>query len=274
MNDIYWPPHIEVVENRFYLAYVQLIVRARSRNYQNLNYFEKHHIIPRSLGGLDNESNLIHLTAKEHYLAHRFLTRFTTKDFQYKMLYALDAMGMKSRNTANRWRIPSRVYEYNKLQISIRGHSEETKIKIGLANKGKAPANKGVPRSEETKQKISKGHIGKKGTSANDKIKQSAREYHSNSTWIVDVDNNRKRIPICKLDYYINIGWRLGKGKCKKPKIINVRKHTTEHKEYIKQFVSQLVWIANPLLQKRLRVPLTQLDAYLNQGWVKGRKFD
>lgn len=256
MNDIYWPLHIEVIENRFYLAYAQLIVRARSRNYQNLNYFEKHHIIPRSLGGLDNASNLVHLTAKEHYLAHRFLTRFTTKDSQYKMLYALDAMGMKSRNTANRWRMPSRVYEYNKLQISIRGHSEETKLKIGLANKGRTPANKGIPRSEETKRKISAAQLGKKGHPASDKIKEAAKRTHT----------GRKRTEYTKA--------KLSQSKIGSRNPRYGKEHTTEHKEYMKQLVSQLVWIANPLLQKRSRVPLTQLDVYLNQGWVKGKKFN
>jgi 5-methylcytosine-specific restriction endonuclease McrA len=31
-------------------------------------YTETHHIIPRSLGGIDSENNLIKLTAKEHYI--------------------------------------------------------------------------------------------------------------------------------------------------------------------------------------------------------------
>ena len=37
------------------------------------NYYEKHHIVPRSLGGLDSDNNLVLLTAKEHYLCHWLL---------------------------------------------------------------------------------------------------------------------------------------------------------------------------------------------------------
>lgn len=37
------------------------------------NYYEKHHIVPRSLGGLDLDNNLVLLTAKEHYLCHWLL---------------------------------------------------------------------------------------------------------------------------------------------------------------------------------------------------------
>lgn len=31
-------------------------------------YVEEHHIIPRSLGGSDDKSNLVKLTAKEHFI--------------------------------------------------------------------------------------------------------------------------------------------------------------------------------------------------------------
>lgn len=36
-------------------------------------YYEKHHIIPKWLGGLDTKDNLILLTAKEHFIAHLLL---------------------------------------------------------------------------------------------------------------------------------------------------------------------------------------------------------
>jgi hypothetical protein len=36
-------------------------------------YFEKHHIVPRWLGGKDTKDNLVLFTAKEHYIAHLLL---------------------------------------------------------------------------------------------------------------------------------------------------------------------------------------------------------
>lgn len=36
-------------------------------------YYEKHHIVPRWLGGKDTKNNLVLLTAKEHYVAHLLL---------------------------------------------------------------------------------------------------------------------------------------------------------------------------------------------------------
>jgi len=48
--------------------------------------------------------------------------------------------------------------EWNKMFSSngFKGkhHSEESKAKIGKSNSNKIPWNKGIPRSEETKQKI------------------------------------------------------------------------------------------------------------------------
>lgn len=38
-------------------------------------YKERHHIVPKCLGGSSNQDNLIDLTAKEHFLAHYLLAK-------------------------------------------------------------------------------------------------------------------------------------------------------------------------------------------------------
>lgn len=75
-------------------------------------YGEKHHIIPRSFGGSDRKSNLVRLTAKEHYLCHFLLYKMLKKRYQMfgsqkskkryqKMLYAFQMMNCKN-NLQNR----------------------------------------------------------------------------------------------------------------------------------------------------------------------------
>ena len=55
------------------LHYKKLIERAR---YRTLNgYKEKHHILPRCMGGSDDSSNLVELTAREHFIAHLLLLK-------------------------------------------------------------------------------------------------------------------------------------------------------------------------------------------------------
>lgn len=41
----------------------------------NGTYYEKHHIIPKSLGGSNESNNLVLLTAREHYLCHWLLVK-------------------------------------------------------------------------------------------------------------------------------------------------------------------------------------------------------
>lgn len=55
--------------------YDQLIARGVSRTPVPGAYYETHHILPKCLGGSDERSNLVKLTAEEHYLAHQLLIK-------------------------------------------------------------------------------------------------------------------------------------------------------------------------------------------------------
>lgn len=53
--------------------YNKLITKAQNRTLPINVYTEAHHILPRSMGGGDEPSNIIRLTLKEHYFAHILL---------------------------------------------------------------------------------------------------------------------------------------------------------------------------------------------------------
>ncbi len=57
-----------------FLAYQRLIAKAKARVCPD-GYVEHHHILPKALGGFDDSSNLVALTAKEHFLAHVLLAK-------------------------------------------------------------------------------------------------------------------------------------------------------------------------------------------------------
>ncbi len=61
--------------------YDDIILKAKSYNRQksNLNYFENHHIIPKSCGGDKIKNNKVLLTAKEHYVCHHILIKLFEK---------------------------------------------------------------------------------------------------------------------------------------------------------------------------------------------------
>ena len=96
--------------------YNQLIERGKVRNFTNrkVQYFEKHHIIPHCLGGSDDDSNLVNLTAREHFLAHWLLHRIYPDNYKLACAFLKCAFGhSKQRNF-----IPSsRSYEEAKLVL-------------------------------------------------------------------------------------------------------------------------------------------------------------
>jgi hypothetical protein len=49
--------------------YNQLISTRKNRVLDEREVYERHHILPKKLGGDDDESNLIHLTVREHFIA-------------------------------------------------------------------------------------------------------------------------------------------------------------------------------------------------------------
>lgn len=132
--------------------YDQIIDRARHRIIEG--YTERHHIKPRSLDGSDDSSNLVELTAREHFICHWLLTKMTTGEDRAKMIYALNGM-KRSNQFAQRYetKITARVYENLKKKFAA----------IHSANmKGREPWNRGVPITDEQREKNRKAATGKK----------------------------------------------------------------------------------------------------------------
>lgn len=172
-------------------------------------YTEKHHIIPRSLGGNDDPDNLVNLTAREHFICHWLLTKIHIGEAKHKMLHALRMLrAEKIGQTRYKTKITARVYanlkeEYALLQsVKFKGsgngfygkyHTAESKAKISAANKGRiqSPSEKAKqinaitgkkrkPFSEEWKAKLSASGSGKNnsmyGKTHSDETKAKQRE--------------------------------------------------------------------------------------------------
>jgi hypothetical protein len=64
------------IDNKYTHTYYKIIERSKSRIIPY--YTEKHHIIPKSLGGSNKKDNLALLTAREHFICHLLLTKMTS----------------------------------------------------------------------------------------------------------------------------------------------------------------------------------------------------
>ena len=137
---------------KYIIWYTAITDRARTRKLNG--YTERHHIIPKSLNGTDDKNNLVDLTAREHFICHWLLTKMHTGEAKAKMIYALNGM-KRSNNFAQRYetKITARVYENLKKEFSAI-HS--------TTMKGREPWNRGIPITEEQREKNRIAATGKK----------------------------------------------------------------------------------------------------------------
>jgi len=100
------------LSNKYSNWYYQIIRRSQSRKRDSLLPYEKHHIIPKSLGGSNDKENLTHLTPREHFLAHRLLAKMTTGRDNIKMVWAIHRMMYAGNRIVN-----SHTYEVCRRQF-------------------------------------------------------------------------------------------------------------------------------------------------------------
>jgi hypothetical protein len=173
------------IDNKYTHWYYDIISNAQNQNRTKLKksdtayvYYELHHIIPKCLKGSNDSKNLVLLTAKEHFICHLLLTKMSqNKEHKIKMYYALSKMKRKNKNqqrtltSAQFEMCKSSIQKANslfftgkKMNLSEKEKmrraksilktrnfrknfkcSDDTKLKISGANKGKIPYNKGIP---------------------------------------------------------------------------------------------------------------------------------
>jgi hypothetical protein len=86
---------MRAIRNKYRRWYKDLMARA---NLRGKIEGEKHHAIPKSLGGLNTVLNIVYLTHREHFLAHWLLIKFTEGPERRKMLFALHCMRRANKN--------------------------------------------------------------------------------------------------------------------------------------------------------------------------------
>lgn len=155
-------------------CYDRLIDRARNRKLDC--YVERHHVVPKCLGGSDLPENIVELTPEEHFVAHQLLVKMHPGN--HKLIWAASAM----TNATNVMVRNNRMYGWLRRKFAKmigekskgRKTSNETKAKQSAAKLGKklgpykrkpegtATASKGKPKSAEHRAALSRAKLGKK----------------------------------------------------------------------------------------------------------------
>ena len=178
----------QALPNKYTMWYISIIL---SRKARSLVTGQDHHIAPKSFlknfNCNDGPDNLVRLTAKEHLICHRLLTKMFTGKLKQKMCYAVHRLCFSHGGD----KLSAKKYDFLMKQHAInltgngnpmynRKHSIETKLLIA----SKATGRKA---SETTKLKMSGKHsaennamYGKKHTIASrEKMKSSHAGKHA-----------------------------------------------------------------------------------------------
>jgi hypothetical protein len=139
--------------NKYSRWYEQIIQRAKERVLPDTVYTERHHVIPQSLGGTNDKSNIVVLTAREHFICHWMLTKMVNGNSKYKVWNAFSCMLYRRNDSQeDRYRVNSRIFENMK--------KEGSKIKSERFS-GKGNPAYGKKRSIESRQKQSQSAKGR-----------------------------------------------------------------------------------------------------------------
>jgi hypothetical protein len=195
------------LSNKYTKCYNNIIQHAKSRVLPKETYTEKHHIIPRSLGGTNDIKNLVRLTAKEHRLVHILLPKMTIDPAHTKSMWYALWMMLRTKNKDQQRKVSKgKAFELAKINVSSalsqlhKGKivSDETKEKLSAKATGRTSPNKGKAMSQEQKDKLSAANTGKIVTPDTvAKILEARRNYtHSEVTKQKISDSNKGRIVV------------------------------------------------------------------------------
>ena len=177
--------------SKYTKCYYSIIDQALSRSAVT-TYTEKHHIIPKCLGGSNKKENLVCLTAREHFICHLLLPRMVDDGkFKAKMWYAAWCLMAMSGSSGNRvFKYGSRSFatirEHRSKHVvnmrTGRKHTEETKKIIGEKSKNKIY-------TEEYRKKLSvAGSLRRDSEEVKQRKSDAAKK-----RWAVVSDRDRKK---------------------------------------------------------------------------------
>lgn len=124
--------------------YEDLVNNAKLRD-TNIGYIEKHHILPKCMGGLDTGDNIVELTAKEHFVAHHLLCKIYSNNYKLASAFNLMCCNPHTNKGKNRYD-NCRLFNLAKQNFSKNNPMKNPEVVLKMRNTIKQKALDGYER--------------------------------------------------------------------------------------------------------------------------------
>lgn len=246
--------------NKYSACYQRLMTKAtlESRIKSDTVYYERHHIIPKSLGGSNAKINLVLLTPREHFIAHLLLVRMVKDEDVYRMVNAICRFKKKATNAGEFSLLRSTISRYSK------GHLNPSFNKIWIHN----VKTKDIHYVDKNEFDAMPQDIFKKGL-------PYQRGGHKGTIW-VNNGIDQSCIEPNKLNEFVSNGWV--KGRLNMPgndhmKHMSSKRHTREKDIEHSLKLNGRIAIKHPINGDVKRIHPRNLSQYENLGYVNGIDF-
>lgn len=109
----------QLIEKRKQNILTKIRVNTKAELYDGI-YTETHHIIPKCMNGSNDSSNLVELTAREHFVAHKLLFKmYIGTQFEAPLTTAFWQMCYCNKDKAYKINKSSRTFELEKINAQI-----------------------------------------------------------------------------------------------------------------------------------------------------------
>ena len=250
----------------------------------NYIYCETHHILPKCLGGSNDKENLINLTAREHFIAHKLLLKIyeklNDKNAYMRMGMALGRLITGNKAFINNVSISSREYERikelwlnsSRMWRSIPENKEKMKYERTKEIREKLSKSQKIRfqnMSEEEKQKNHEAIIiGHKNMSKElkQKISKNMSKFQK-ERWKNMDESEKQRLGNIFSENQRNFSEE------KKKEITNKKRKTLKKNnmyEYRSKWSANHKWVKNPLTHESKYIEKEEVDKYISNGWIPG----
>jgi hypothetical protein len=249
-------------KDKYTSKYLSLMNHAKNRSKDQINeYFEVHHILPKCIfpeykNLNSHEWNAVILTGREHFIAHKLLSKIANKNTiaHHKLLTAFAAMLISKSKILNSRQYQECKNAYSKaLSLKRKGKTYEEiygEEKAGILRKKRskkqAEVNAGKTHSAETIRKNSVSNINYRNN-----LSEKEKDSIANK---ISTANKGKKKPI---GFSENIS-NFQKG----------RKKSEQEKSKLGAASKGTVFVNKDGINTKIKLHL--LDEYIDRGWKKG----